>query len=309
MVKENWAKYQWKSCDQELYLIFFLQCLICWWLFFFLNDRSVLVPQQERNGAVALQYTLMANSNSKYIYSNNKKKRKLVFWSVLLLLSCSFVMCVGDHWNPAFLYVMLDCTHTRIHMFSKSMCGSVSWQLNALSGFPRMPGPHRRPPQWRAGLAASVYVSAVPASNKDTACSFKYILNRKKGFYYSNGVYVCLIIYNWKHGAEGPPQPTTSSSERWSNVCFYYFFFLYWSEQVMVCCGAVALWSRGYAPVWACVDVEYIYAAHHSLAPLIIKGCYPTTAAAARRHRGKTRVSSGAAAAWVNMHCVYVSSD
>ena len=29
----------------------------------------------------------------------------------------------------------------------------------------------------------------------------------KKGFYYSNGVYVCLIIYNWKHGAEDPPQP------------------------------------------------------------------------------------------------------
>lgn len=56
----------------------------------------------------------------------------------------------------------------------KSVCGSFV-AAKRLSGFPRMLGPQTAAAvaSW---LIASVYVSAVPASNKDTACSFKYIL-------------------------------------------------------------------------------------------------------------------------------------
>lgn len=95
--------------------------------------------------------------------------------------------------------------YTYTHIPSKCVCVGVLWQLKKTFRFSlhagAIEGSHN------GELAA--YISAVPATGRlqtNTACSFNYILNSKKGYII---LMVCMYVLinlddNWKHGAEDP---------------------------------------------------------------------------------------------------------
>lgn len=137
--KENWAKYQCKSCDWELY---FISSSSVWYVgdFFKLLLLLLLEPQQEHS-----RPTVILN---KHIAVQMMKAGSL--WHYAASLLQLYYICRGPL-KPS-IFIGNVGLYTYPHTFSLYMCvcGGVLWQLNAVQVFLACWG-HRQQPLWRSG--------------------------------------------------------------------------------------------------------------------------------------------------------------